>query len=333
VDSLRPALLTARPLDRRALLRGALGLGAGAAAIAVVGCGGGDDDTGEETPAGGSPTPAPPATGDVRPSLLTTEFVVNEQNRFLVGLLGDGGRLVRGAQVQARFYKLGEDNRTGTLRHQATLPYVELNVEGAHVHDGSSAELAAEDTVGFYGGVTPFEEAGGWGVELIVNQEGTETARVQVPITVLEQSTTPPLAGPAPATQNDTLATTLTPEAICSRDPQCPLHDKVIADVIAAGRPLVVQISTPAYCQTRFCGPVLELLLHEMPPYQDRIDFVHLEVWQDFPARVPRRAVADWRLPGEPFTFFIAADGTVRSKLEAIFTNAELRAALDGLVV
>jgi hypothetical protein len=102
--------------------------------------------------------------------------------------------------------------------------------------------------------------------------------------------------------------------------------------VLGKGRPLVVQFSTPAFCQTRFCGPVLEVLLKHVPDYQDRVDFIHIEVWQDFQLHQYRPAVQEWNLPGEPYTFFMGKDGKVAGKLEAIFSEQELTGALDNLL-
>jgi hypothetical protein len=109
------------------------------------------------------------------------------------------------------------------------------------------------------------------------------------------------------------------------------LHDKVIGDVLGKGRPLIVMFSTPAFCTSRFCGPVLEVLLAQVPAYQDRIDFVHIEVWQDFQLQKQRPATGEWGLPTEPYTFFMDKDGKVVGKFEAIFGQDELISALDQL--
>jgi hypothetical protein len=155
---------------------------------------------------------------------------------------------------------------------------------------------------------------------------------VQVPFDVLEAPKTPADGSMPPASMNDTAATNPDTASLCSRDLICGLHDVVIGDVLGNGRPLVVQFSTPAYCQTRFCGPVLEVLLAKAAEYRDRIDFVHIEVYKDFQSQEYRRAVVEWGLPGEPYTFFVGADGLVKSRLEAIFTKEELVERLDALL-
>ena len=330
--------LIRRALGRRAFLRGALAASAGGAALYAVGCGSGDDDG--SSPTSGSTvavTPPPigtpgntPGPNDIKPVLLTSEFVAGESSRFAVGLL-QGGRLVKDAAVHARFFQLGDDGTTGQLRGEGDLAFVELNVEGAHAHDETGGEAASDDAVSFYVANTPFDNAGKWGVELAVTPQDAAPVAVQVPITVLTESTSPGLGTVPPASHNDTLATNANTESLCSRDPICPLHDKVIADYLGKGRPLVVQFSTPAYCETRFCGPVLEVLLTQVPAYQDKMDFIHIEVWQDFQLKKYRDANLEWKLPTEPYTFLMDGAGVVRGKIEAIFTEEELKQALDKL--
>jgi hypothetical protein len=321
-------------LDRRAFLRAAAAASAGGAALYLAGCGtsnGGNGDAG--TPgAAATNTVVAPGSGAVRPLLLTREFVVNEDNRFLIGLQDGAGKFVKDATVHLRFFKIGADGSTGSLRAEGDMHYLELKVPGAHTHDGMASDAVAEDSVSFYAATTPFEEAGAWGVEVAVKPKTGPSSTVQLPIDVLAEPQTPAYGTLPPASQNDTAATNMNAESLCSRDPICGLHDKVIRDVLGKGRPLVVQFSTPAYCQTRFCGPVLEVLLGQVPVYQDRVDFVHIEVFKDFQLQQYRQAVEEWNLPGEPYTFFMGADGTVRGRLEAIFTTGELVQRLDALV-
>ncbi len=324
----------ARPLARRAFLRATAAASAGGAALYLVGCGTSDGGSGDaETPdVAATSTALAPAPDGIRPLLLTREFVVNEDNRFLVGLQDGDGKLVKDATVHLRFFKIGADGSTGSLRAEGDMQYLELNVPGAHTHDGTAGDGVSEDSVSFYAAVTPFEEAGAWGVEVAVKPQSAPSSTVQLPIDVLKQPVTPADGTLPPASQNDTTLTNANVESLCSRDPICGLHDKVIADLLGKGRPLVVQFSTPAYCQTRFCGPVLEVLLAQVPAYEDRVDFVHIEVFKDFQLQQYRQAVDEWNLPGEPYTFFMGADGAVRGRLEAIFTTGELIEKLDELL-
>lgn len=321
-------------IDRRSFVLAMLAASAGGAALAA-GCGSGN----------GVPSITPPATtttgassatagsSGITPALLTAEFVAGQDNRFAVGLLNQDRKLVKDANVRLRFFSIGGDGVTGTLRGEGDAQFVELTVAGAHAHDSSGGGDVAADSVAFYVAHTAFDVAGKWGVEIEVTpDDGSASTKIQAPFDVLERSQSPGIGEIPPASRNDTFTTNSDPLSLCSRSPTCPLHDKVIADVLGKGRPLIVQFSTPAFCETRFCGPVLEVLLRQVPQYEDRIDFVHIEVWQDFQSQKNRPAVAEWNLPGEPYTFFMNKDGRVVTKLEAIFGENELVSALSQLL-
>jgi hypothetical protein len=277
---------------------------------------------------------ATPVVGvtSVQPVLLGREYVAGAQSRFILGLLDAENDFLRDADVNLRFFRIGADGRTGTLAFETAARYLEMDVEGAHTHDGGGADTVTDERVPFYVADVPFDEAGRWGAEIASKLPGKSDAKSQLAFDVLAEPQTPAEGTIPPASQNDTAATNTNVESLCSRDPICGLHDMVIGDALGKGRPLVVQFSTPAFCETRFCGPVLEALLTQVPAYRDRIDFVHIEVWQDFQLQRYRPAVQEWGLQGEPYTFFMGADGAVRGRFEAIFTIDELRATLDRLL-
>ncbi len=334
-DTRHFASLAHRPLSRRGFL-GALAASAGGASL--VGAGGGGPG-GSKTPAAGT-TASPGATasasasaGGITPMLLTSEYVVNQDNRFVVGLLNEQAKLVKNAKVHLRFFTIGADGSTGTLRGEGDADFFELNITGAHAHDTSPQNAVADESVSFYILNTPFDAAGKWGVEVEVTPEGaTDPVRIQQQFEVLAKPQTPGIGALPPASQNDTTATNPDPSTLCSRAPACSLHDKTIASALGKGRPLVVQFSTPAFCATRFCGPVLEVLLAQVPNYRDRVDFIHIEVWQDFQLQKYRPAVQEWGLLTEPYTFFMGSDGRVVGRFEAIFSDEELTSALEQLV-
>jgi hypothetical protein len=256
-----------------------------------------------------------------------------QQSRVAVGLVTATNQLVTDAAVHARFFTIQEDGVTGTFRGEGDMQFVDLNVEGAHAHDSSGEDVIEQDSVSYYQVTTEFDVAGAWGMELTVTPSGgAALPPSQLPIEVLAESLTPAIGSVPPASQNDTAATNPDTFSLCTRDPICALHDKVIADVLGKGRPLVVQFSTPSFCETRFCGPVLEVLLTQVEAYQDRVDFVHIEVWQDHELGQYRQTVREWNLPAEPYTFFMDKEGKVAGRLEAIFTEEELAAYLDQLV-
>ena len=99
---------------------------------------------------------------------------------------------------------------------------------------------------------------------------------------------------------------------------------------MAAKRPFVVAFATPLYCQTRTCGPVVQVVQSVARDWQNKgVDFIHIEIYKDNdPAKGTNRWVDEWKLPTEPFTFVVDRTGVVRARFEGAFSPAELEAAV-----
>jgi hypothetical protein len=125
-------------------------------------------------------------------------------------------------------------------------------------------------------------------------------------------------------------------DPICTRQPACPLHDVSLDSALAEGRPTAVLFSTPALCQSRTCGPVLEILLGEVPRYASKVRFLHVEVYKSLQSNFTEADLTPgmkaYGLYFEPVLFLAGADGVIRSRLAGPFDRTEARAALDALV-
>jgi hypothetical protein len=76
---------------------------------------------------------------------------------------------------------------------------------------------------------------------------------------------------------------------------------------------------------------VLDQLLDVMDEYRADIVFVHVEIYRDSTSDALVPTVETWNLPGEPWCFGIAADGTITARLDGAMGTGEVRAVLDGL--
>jgi hypothetical protein len=103
-----------------------------------------------------------------------------------------------------------------------------------------------------------------------------------------------------------------------------------VAQALAAKRPFVVTFSTPLFCQTRTCGPVVQVVQSVAKRWQPRgVDFIHIEIYKgNDPAKGTNRWVNEWGLQSEPYTFVVDGAGVIRAKLEGAFSAAELEAAV-----
>jgi hypothetical protein len=103
-----------------------------------------------------------------------------------------------------------------------------------------------------------------------------------------------------------------------------------VAAAMAARRPFVVTFATPLYCQSRTCGPVVDVVKSVAKGWQRKgVDFIHIEIYKgNDPAKGTNRWVNEWRLQSEPFTFIVDRTGVIRTRLEGAFSPAELEAAV-----
>ena len=119
-----------------------------------------------------------------------------------------------------------------------------------------------------------------------------------------------------------------------SRQPDRALYRSSVAQALAARAPFVVAFATPQFCQTRTCGPTVDVVsaVRRAEPASSGVRFVHVEVYADNdPAKGVNRWVTEWRLPTEPFTYVVDRSGVIRTKLEGAFSVAELERAVDAV--
>lgn len=256
---------------------------------------------------------------------------LTEAGDQLVGLFNyQGNYLVTGIPQRAVFAVAtaeGPPDPNGPASLDATL--TRQGVKKADV----VLERHAEGTpIGYYPLVTTFDEPGVWGLTTTIDgKESTQNFQVSEKGQVkLVQPGSPmvPVATP-------TVADARGVNPICTRDPQCPLHDRSLAEVLAARRPVALMISTPKYCQTAVCGPVLDMVMEQAASRPD-IAFVHAEVYMDpgsgaDPAAKGTTPVIDaYGLSFEPSLYVARADGTITTRLDNVFDKTELAKALDG---
>jgi hypothetical protein len=174
---------------------------------------------------------------------------------------------------------------------------------------------------------TTFDRDGTW--EAHIALAGRTTT---VPFLVNAKAQVPAPGGGAPKAPSPTPADPLGVDPICTRQPPCPLHSVSLDKLIGAGKPVAVMFATPARCQSRFCGPVLDLLLAQQASYQSRINMVHVEIFKNATDITPVPTIAAWSLESEPWLFGIDGNGVVKGRIDGAFDAPEVKALLDSLV-
>jgi hypothetical protein len=110
--------------------------------------------------------------------------------------------------------------------------------------------------------------------------------------------------------------------------PASDLHATDFADVLGK-KPAVLLFATPRLCQSRVCGPVVDVAEQVRSEVGDRVAFVHMEVFRDNDIdKGVRPQFAAYRLETEPWAFVVGADGRVKARFEGAFSARELSAAV-----
>ena len=100
------------------------------------------------------------------------------------------------------------------------------------------------------------------------------------------------------------------------------------ADVVGK-KPVVLLFATPALCQSRTCGPVVDIAEQVRAQNGKGVTFIQQEIYQDNDANKPvRPQVAKWRLPTEPWCFVIDRRGRISARFEGVFSTGELARAV-----
>jgi hypothetical protein len=118
-------------------------------------------------------------------------------------------------------------------------------------------------------------------------------------------------------------------ESIDTRDQPLPdQHEEDFADVLGK-KPIVLTFATPQLCQSRVCGPVVDIALQVQEEYGDKAEFIHMEIFRDNEvAKGYRPQVTAFRLPSEPWVFTIDRRGKVAARMEGAFSADELKQAV-----
>jgi len=190
-----------------------------------------------------------------------------------------------------------------------------------------------EDAIGLYRAEFDFDRAGTWAIT-VTPERGDPLP--PAPFTVLEETNSPNVGETAPEAPAPTLRDHAIEDLTTDRDPDPRFYELTLAEALNSGRRTVLVFSTPAYCMTATCGPLLDTVKAQADGYPE-VNFIHIEVYTGFnepgfapvPESLATAASAEyWNLPSEPWVFVIDEQGTVTARFEGLMTANELATAL-----
>jgi hypothetical protein len=260
------------------------------------------------------------ATAAMEVALVTSELVVGP-DRFAVGLFDGKGGVVQDAAVHFHYYDL-TDPETPVLEAEA-------DATPLHTPDGLTTIFTHE---------REFERAGDWGVEVqALFPDGTAAVK-RIGFQVLADSPTlkPGQSAPALETRTSAEVNNDLKELTSAPAPNPAFYELSLAQALTNGKPTVLLFATPAFCQTRFCGPAYEQTSELQSRYGDTFNFVHVEVYTGLPNPAANNwevdpAMTAFGLTTEPWLYLIDAQGKIVYRVEGVFSTAEVERHLQAL--
>ncbi len=192
------------------------------------------------------------------------------------------------------------------------------------------AATEADPFAAVYAADVPFKRAGSYSI-LAVTQTGGRTVAAPGRIKVIagRDDRIPGVGDRAPKVETDTLGSARGDVAsIDTRVPPSDMHARSFADVVGR-KPVALLFATPQLCQSRVCGPVVDVALEMKAKYGDRFEFIHQEVYEgNDPNKGLREPLRRFNLPTEPWLFVVGRDGRVTARLEGSFGLGAFERAL-----
>ena len=176
--------------------------------------------------------------------------------------------------------------------------------------------------------------AGFWGLAATITLADGTVTQAQFVIDVQEASDAPNVGDMAVASENRTLATEPDLSKLSSDpEPNPAFYQLTVKEAMANKRPSVVSFTTPAFCQTAICAPVLDSAKAVYTSLGDEVNFIHIEVYQQFnPELVLADEMAEWNLITEPWTYVLDDSGRIAARLGGPVSPLELTAVLEPLL-
>jgi hypothetical protein len=322
---------------RRPLHRSLLALACGLA-ILLAGCGDSEDPSRPAPAATEFPSAKGKTIGELlhdsgaKPSKLVIAPAAQTfdlgENRYPFGVFTLGNELVNDADVALYFAKDAKGPVTGPLPAQVT------SLEAKPAYRASGAGGPGEATTVYVVPKVSFDRKGAWlALAMLKGDGGLEVSRVTSPPVVGEFPAIPKVGERAPVIHTPTAADVGGDMAkIDTRIPPDQMHEVDFADVVGK-RPVVLVFATPALCQSRVCGPVVDVAQQVADSYKGKADFIHMEIWNDNEIeKGPRPQVEAFNLETEPWVFLIDKNGIVRARIEGAFGVSELEEAMRKIV-
>lgn len=319
------------------------------AALALVACGSsggsGGGGTGSQATATAAdfPSPSGKSLQELRQGLgpgpilaPTVEQLDPGKQRYGFALFTSARKQIAGIPVALYVERSGSRSVSG--------PYLATD-QALTVAPRYRSETVAKDpdaAKSLYVTHVPFPKAGDYAVLAVAKLDGRLVATGPIGAHVTAKDPVPNVGDKAPVIDTPTRESADGDiQAIDTRTPPDDMHDVNFAD-IAGKKPAILVFATPALCQSRVCGPVVDIAEELKHESKGQADFIHMEIYNGNTIKPGclegKRAQSDclrpqvlaYHLQTEPWAFAIDRNGRIAARLEGAYSKSELQGALKA---
>ena len=267
--------------------------------------------------------------------VLVSQEIAVEQARFTFVLLDQSEHAIEDARISVDFLPPGDYPAPPT----ANAVYRKIVLDDVRMSASKWYDADVEIRGIYTVDQPPYDRPGEWELRVsILHGDFESPVEIDAVVQVLEESSTPRLGERVSPIEHRTSADVadLT-EISTSPDPLPEIYQTSVGEALAEGQPFLVVFATPAFCQSRICGPVVETVALLIPDYGEDIAFIHIEPYDldiirgggKFEPSVEAKA---WSLPSEPWVFLVDSSGRLTAKFEGIVTFEELDEAIRNML-
>lgn len=246
-------------------------------------------------------------------------------NRFGFGLFDRERAQIADAPVAIYVAKAGGGQASGPYLAR----FEPLKVQPQYVSRGVSADPDSAKSV--YVADVKFPASGSYEVLGLARLDDRLVAATPAGpgLNVAKRTPVPAVGEKAPRVRTPTRASVGGDlSKIDTRQPPSTMHDHDLAEVLGR-RPVVLLFATPALCQSRVCGPVVDIAEQVKARHEGDAAWIHMEIYNDNELEKGfRPQVSAYKLPTEPWLFTIDRRGRVAARMEGAFSARELEAAV-----
>jgi hypothetical protein len=200
-----------------------------------------------------------------------------------------------------------------------------------------------EGTVGQYYLNTQFPTSGDWKAVFMTSAPGKPQESIGVSFQVHDDLPLVNVGEPAPASDNAVASDVGGDLKQISTDPNPDpaFYEISVKDALAQHAPFVLVFATPAFCQSRTCGPALDRVKAGSQGAPSDVAFINVEPYKLAYANgklqpvldannqlQPVDAVTQWGLTSEPWVFTVDGKGIVRRSFNGMPSDQELKDAI-----